>query len=130
MSSNIVADTQFCSQSILCFLSLLYFPPSCLPAPPDLLSLVRPGPAESVRLVTESEHGLTLTYSTPRDMNAFPVGLDQEIRVSNEHQDLPWEVTANWDKENNVYQVRQCRKLINEKYLKVTTCASPDLEMQ
>ena len=82
-----------------------------------------------MRLVAERDDELTLTYSTPRDMNAFPVGLDQEIRVSNEHQDLPSEVTANWDKENNVYQVRQFRKLMKKKFLNVTRCASRDLEI-
>ena len=53
--------------------------------------LVRPGPAESLTLIGESDTGLVLSYSVPNMMRQFPPGLIQQVRVSNQHEPGHWE---------------------------------------
>ena len=67
---------------------------------------VRPGPAEDVSLTGEREGRLSLSYSTPREMASFPPGLNQEVTISNEHQQgVVVVVRAAWDREEQVYNV-------------------------
>ena len=66
---------------------------------------MRPGPAEELSLTGEREGSLSLSYSTPREMVSFPPGLNQVVTISNEHQQEVVVVTANWDREEQVYNV-------------------------
>ena len=52
---------------------------------------MRPGPAESLELIGESDTSLVLSYSVSNMMRQFPPGLVQQVRVSNQHEPDHWE---------------------------------------
>ena len=56
-------------------------------------------------LTTSGDSSLSLTYSTPLELNTFPAGLDHEIRVSEEYEEKVWVETAQWDQESGQYLV-------------------------
>ena len=66
---------------------------------------MRPGPAEKLNLTGETQGSLSLSYSTPRELWSFPAGLDQLLTISNQHQQGQLVVTADWDQEDQVYNV-------------------------